>query len=331
MKKLIALFLCFALCLGLCACSGGSETQETTEVTPTQSQEEASVEKILIIGNSHSGDTFWLLQQVFDAHYDKDVMLGYLYYSGCTIIKHLKFALNDEPVYAYRRNYTGKDQGTWDDMKDVTMQQALLDQQWDVIVFQADEADRREPELNKVQRRQLEEYVEQFVPQPHVYMWNTTWPDAGDGPVHDPSWPVQPPQGYADRLRQKYGWDVVVHLTDMVTKAEKYILTDDAYEKAICPGTAVMYALLVLDRPQTDIYRDYTHLTEFGRLIASYAFYTQYTGQMVDEVKIDVVPARLRSSRLIKEGDVIVTQEMKDVILECVGYAFQNPYKVPTK
>lgn len=329
MKKLLALVLTVCLLLGLCACNSGSAPTEST--APTQSEEEASVEKILIIGNSHSGDTFWLLQRVFDAHYDKDVTLGYLYYSGCTIIKHLKFAQNNEAVYAYRRNYTGKPNGAWDDIKDVTLQFALQDQQWDVIVFQADEADRREPRLNETQRRQLEAYVEQYVPQPHVFMWNTTWPDAGDGPVYDPSWPAQPPAGYSDRLMKKYGWDVEVHLNDMLSKARDFILTDDAYEKAICPGSAVMYAILVLERPQTDIYRDYTHLTEFGRLIAAYAFYTQYTGQMVDEVRIDVVPQHMRSSRYRNAGDVIVTQEMKDVILECAGYAFAHPYDMPTK
>ena len=328
MKKIIAFILLAALLLSLCAC-GGETTSATTE--PTQSEEESRVEKILIIGNSHSGDTFWLLQQVFDAHYDKEVMLGYLYYSGCTIIKHLKFAQNNEAVYAYRRNYTGKDQGVWDDMKDVTLQLALEDQQWDVIVFQADEADRREPELNVAMRRQLESYVRQYVSPPYRFLWNTTWADAGNGPVYDPSWPAQPPKGYSDRLMQKYGWDPVVHFTDMVTKAKNHILTDDTYEKAICPGSAVLYPLWVLDRPQTDIYRDYTHLTEFGRLIAAYAFYTQYTGQMVDEVRIDVVPQRLRSSRFKNAGDVIVTQEMKDIILEAVEYSFRNPFEVPTK
>ncbi len=329
MKRILSLLLCVATLFCLFGCSNNPAPTEPT--APTQSQEEASVEKILIVGNSHSGDTFWLLQQVFDAHYDKDVMLGYLYYSGCTIIKHLRFAQNNEPVYAYRLNYTGKDQGVWDDTKAVTLEMALLDQKWDVIVFQADEADRREPNLNVAMRRQLEAYVEERVPQPHTFMWNTTWADAGNGPVYDPNWPVQPPKGYSDRLMQKYGWDPVVHFTDMVTKAKKHILTDNTYEKAICPGSAVLYPLWVLDRPQTDIYRDYTHLTEFGRLIAAYAFYTQYTGQMVDEVRIDVVPARLRSSRLIKEGDVIVTQEMKDIILEAVGYAFEHPYEIPTK
>ena len=330
MKRFFAIILCFSMCLSFCACGSG-ENAETTDTTPTQSEEEANVEKILIVGNSHSGDTFWLLQKVFEEHYDKDVMLGYLYYSGCTIIKHLQFAQNNEPVYAYRRNYTGKENGVWDDMKGVTLEVALTDQQWDVIIFQADERDRKLDNLNLAQRRQLEEYVRERLTPPYKFMWNTCWSDAGDGPVYDPSWPVQPSATYVPRLTQDYGWDPAVQFDNMVTQARDFILTDSTYEKVLCPGAAVMYAILTLERPQTDIYRDYTHLTEFGRLIASYAFYTQYTGQMVDEIKIDVVPARLRSSRLIKEGDFEVTDEMKEVILKCVGYAFEHPFEVPQK
>ena len=326
MKRIITIILCFSLCLGICACGSGENT-ETTDTTPTQSEEEAKVEKILIIGNSHSGDTFWLLQQVFDAHYDKDVVLGYLYYSGCTISEHLQFAKNGEAVYAYRRNYTGKENGTWDDMKDVTMDVALVDQQWDVIVYQAGSADYRQSNFNENERRQLEEYVDQFVPQPHISMWNNTWTQAGAGPVFESSWPVKAPSGYVDRVNK--GFDPATDFSSKLELVKNHIATDEHYEKVLTPGTAVMYALLEMERPQTDLYRDYTHLTEFGRLIAAYAFFTQYTGQMVDEIKIDVVPARLRSSRYVNEGDLEVTQEMKDVILKAAGYAFAHPFEMP--
>ena len=335
------MLLCCCLCLGLWGCGGEKTAQtdptpetvqtEETEPVATEQEEEAKVEKILIVGNSHSGDTFWLLQQVFDAHYDKDVMLGYLYYSGCTIIKHLQFALNNDAVYAYRLNYTGKDRGVWDDTKNVTLAAALADQKWDVIIFQADEGDMRLESLNLSQRRQLEDYVRDYLTEPYVFMWNTTWSDAGNGPVYDPSWPVQPSATYAERLTRDYGWDPARQFDNMVTQAKNYILTDDTYVKAICPGAAIMYTILTMELPQTDIYRDYTHLTEFGRLIASYAFYTQYTGQMVDEIRIDVIPQRLRSSRFKTAGDVVVTQEMKDIILEAVGYAFEHPFEVPQK
>lgn len=91
------------------------------------------------------------------------------------------------------------------------------------------------------------------------------------------------------------GFDPATAFNDSLTTVRDFILTDGAYEEAVCPGAAVMYAILALELPQTDIYKDYTHLTEFGRLNAAYAFYTQ------------------------------------EVILECINYAFEHPFEVPTK
>lgn len=332
MKKVLAAALCFVTLFALFGCGSQAAPAETTEPKPTQSQEEAKVEKILIIGNSHSGDTFWQLQQVFDAHYGKDVMLGYLYYSGCAIAQHIQFATNDDPVYAYRLNYTGKEGGTWNDIKDVTMKMALKDQAWDVIVLQAaGKVDSKKDQLNLADRRALEEYVRQYVPQPFVFMWNTTWANPADGELFSPDWPVQPPAGYVDTLKANYNWDPKIQFAQTVANATNYILTDDTYVKAMCPGAAIMYSIFVQERPQTEIYRDYTHLTDFGRLMASYAFYTQYTGEKVSEIKIDVIPARLRQTRFQKEGDLVITDEMKAIILEAVNYAFDHPYEVPTK
>ena len=69
MKRLISYLLCLITAFSLCACGGTTtaEPTETTEPKPTQSLEEQQVEKILIIGNSHSGDTFWQLQEVLQS------------------------------------------------------------------------------------------------------------------------------------------------------------------------------------------------------------------------------------------------------------------------
>ncbi len=100
---------------------------------------------------------------------------------------------------------------------------------------------------------------------------------------------------------------------------------------AVCPGAAIMYAIFAMERPQTEIYRDYTHLTDFARLMAAYAFYTQHTGEKVTEIKIDTVPTSLRIARYMSQGDLIITDEMKQIILEAVNYAFDHPHEVPSK
>ena len=331
MKRLIAYLLCLITAFSLCAC--GSNTAEpsepTTEPRPTQSSEEQQVEKILIIGNSHSGDTFWLLQEVFDAHYEGQIRLGYLYYSGCTIAQHVKFSSNNEPVYIYRTITNGED--NWTEVRDATMEYALKDQQWDVIVLQGAGADRKKDQYNLADRRTLEAYVEKYVAQPFTFIWNSTWANPNDGPVFAPDWPVQPPAGYVDNLKNSYGWDAKVQFSGVISAMNDYIVTDNTYTKVLSPGTAIMQAVFMQERPQTEIYRDYTHLTDFARLMASYAFFTQYTGQKVDEIKIDTIPAGLRIPRYQGEGELIITDEMKAIILEAVNYAFDNTFTVPSK
>ena len=330
MKKLFCLLLCAATVFSLYACSGtAAEPTETTEPKPTQSPEEQQVEKILIFGNSHSGDTFWQLQEVFDAHYEGQVRLGYLYYSGCTIAQHVKFSSNNEPVYAYRTITNGEDQ--WTEVKEATMDYALKDQQWDVIVLQGAGADRKKDQYNLTDRRTLEAYVEKYVAQPFTFVWHSTWANPNDGPVFAPDWPVQPPAGCVDNLKVSYGWDAKVQFSGAISALNDYIRTDDTYTKVISSGTAIMQAVFVQERPQTEIYRDYTHLTDFARLMASYAFFTQYTGQRVAEIKIDVIPACLRQARFQSQGDLVITDEMKAIILEAINYAMDEPFRVPTK
>ena len=51
------------------------------------------MEKILIIGNSHSNDAFWQLFEVFKAQApEQKVLIGILYYSGCQLARHVEFA-----------------------------------------------------------------------------------------------------------------------------------------------------------------------------------------------------------------------------------------------
>jgi len=332
-KRIVSIALAGVLTVAMTACAGKPQPTElpteTTEPPVTQSPEEQKVEKILIIGNSHSGDTFWQLQQVFDAHYDGEVVLGYLYYSGCTVGQHVKFAYGDQRVYIYRRNFTNNpDGGRWVEYKDADMKTALLDQQWDTIVLQAGRAD-LDQTLNQTGRRLLEDYVNQHIPTPHRFMWNRTWSNPTYEPFYNGEWRVKAPVGLKEQLTLLYGFNPATQFAQGTELVKKNILPDDTYEKILSPGTAIMYCILEKGMEDLEIYRDYTHLNDFGRLIAAYAFYTQFTGQKVTEIKIDVIPAHLRSTRYIPEGDLVITQEMKDTILEAVNYAFDHPLEVP--
>ena len=66
MKRFLAMILALALCLGLCACGGGSATEDTTPTEPTvEKVEDDGVMRILVIGHSR-------------------VMAAYVWYCGIT-------------------------------------------------------------------------------------------------------------------------------------------------------------------------------------------------------------------------------------------------------
>ncbi len=82
---------------------GTTEEQTEPEVIPSGSI------KILAIGNSFSTDCMqYLWQMLRGAGYD-EVILGNLYYGGCSLAQHLGFARADSESYTYYKNTNG----TW--------------------------------------------------------------------------------------------------------------------------------------------------------------------------------------------------------------------------
>ena len=60
-----------------------------------------------------------------------------------------------------------------------------------------------------------------------------------------------------------------------------------------------------------------------------------YRGKTVNEtaeaIGIDSIPAKLRHSRFEKEGDLILTDEMKQVLLRAANYSLEHPFSMPEK
>ena len=288
---------------------------------------EEKVLKIMIVGNSHSNDTFWLLQKVFaDQMPDQEVMLGVMYYSGCSVSRHVKFATENKNVYRYYSNIDG----VWNTTEDATMDTGLCDQAWDVVVFQGGSGDAAN-EYNLTGRRALEQIVKERVAQPYKMMWQITWPSPDDPTFYSAEYPVQPPAGWVENLQNNYDHDTFKQFAVMIDKAKSYLVEDETYEKVISSGAGVMYAHAALDIPQTALWRDYTHLSDFGRLIAAYSFYAQFTGNAVSEINIDVIPSALRQKRFRAEGDLIITEEMKNVIIAAANHALEEPWTTPAR
>lgn len=330
MKHALSLILSVLLLISLlggCANESSKTQTKASQPVSTESQEEAKTLKILIVGNSHSGDTFWLLKEVFSDQYHGDVALGYLYYSGCTISQHVDFGSNQKYVYEYSYN----DHGEWKTNKSYDLLSALRDQAWDYVVLQPGKRDYTE-NMNLEKRRILEIMVKENVKHPYKLIWHVTWANPEEDKFFSPDWPYQKaPDGYKDYLVKTYGLNAEVQFQDYITKNVSAILSDDTYDKKICTGTAIMQALWMQKRASDEIYRDYTHLTDFARLIAAYSFYAQFTGEPITEIGIDTVPVRLRHNLFMKFGDLQITEEMKQVILGAANYALEHPWEVMRK
>jgi len=328
-KRLFTMVLIAALAFSLFAGCSNASAGETTAPSeaplitePTQSPEEEKVLKIMIIGNSHSNDTFWLLHNVFaDQMPDQEVVLGIMYYSGCTVSKHVQFAAAKQKVYEYHCNIDG----VWNTAKSVSLDTGLSDQAWDIVVFQGGRGD-TENQYNLTGRRALEQIVKNHVAQPYKMMWQITWPSPDDPKFFSADHPVQPPAGWVEYLQNNYDHNTFKQFGVMVDKPNPYLLEDETYEKVISVGAGIMHAHAAVNVPQAALWRDYTHLSDYGRLIAAYTFYAQFTGNAVSEVNIDVIPAALRHWRSRGEGDLTVTEEMKQAIIASANHALKDPW-----
>lgn len=329
MKRLLCLLLTVLMVLAaFSGCGDRTASPESTQApTPTQSPEDEKALKILVIGNSHGNDTFWLLHEVFaDQMPEQEVVLGALYYSGCSVTKHVKFATENQYVYDFHRN----SDGTWETMSETNMETALRNQAWDIIVFQGGRGD-QDKEYNLSGRRTLEQYVSERVVQPYKMMWHITWPSPEEPTFFDPSYRVQPPSGWVEYLQTNYDHDTFKQFTYMTDKAKEYLIPDETYEKVICSGAGIMHAHAASGVPQLELWRDYTHLSDYGRLIAAYSFYAQITGNAVTEINLEKIPASLRQKYARAEGDLIITEEMKQVIIAAANHALEDAWTAPAR
>ncbi|MBR3837557.1 MAG: DUF4886 domain-containing protein [Clostridia bacterium] len=346
MKRILSLLLAVLTVLPLFVSCGQSElaveetvTEETVtkeenaeEVTTAdevgmepQSDYEKGITRILIIGSSGSNDVFFQLGRVFYAQGfgGKKYTLGFLYYSGGEFPEHVEFSSMNKPVYDYYKT-SGE---AYVREEECTMKRALGDEAWDVIFLHPGGVDLKSEDLNLSFRRKIEAYVNEHVPTEHAFGVHLRCPNPTEDEIFSDHWWRKAPAGYRDNLVKTYGENYFLPQFLATTESMKRnVLDDPTYEYAICTGAGIVYAHKVLGVAQTALYRDYTHLSDLGRLLASYCFYVQFTGEAIDEVKLDKLPAKARQSHYQSEGDLILTEDLKYIIKTCANYALEHPW-----
>ena len=340
-----------------------SDIQLPGTVKAVQTQEEGTL-KVLVLGNSHGLDATNLLYEVFHqereaGNHNKDVLIAALYYSGCTVSQHHNYLMNNEKVYTYHKNDGSQPNRAWV-VKDATCLDALQDEQWDVILMQQMNTNAaRESYYKSADWKYVADYLLNNQDNTPVLGFHLTWANPDDYKLYlndDAPYKIStgasgvtnwrnshqntfkdPNTGlyeqdimYAEimRLTQKY----LVDSTDWLGKDyfdERYIMNS---------ATPVHYAQNVLGRTHEHIYRDYTHMNDYGRLICAYQWYAQLMGlEELSEVNTDVIPKVLKHknskypSATDGNGDYIVDAQMKSDLIASVNWALKNPFNLPTK
>ena len=306
--------------------------------------EEDQVLRILSIGQSHSQDAIWLLQEVLQAERPDDQFYIAECIRSVTMVDHVQNAKTDNPIYTYYVNTSG----AWvEENSAATIRQALKAQRWDMVII--NESCRYlglESTMKKGYVHEMAQFVHDQIGYDFQLMYNWHWTIPVSQVFYMEGFEPAASSGFWSNYQRDYQANREVHYNAMKAMVEKYIETDELIDGIFYTGTTIQYATEVLGMPEAELsgentpklhqqltdrsmYRDYIHLSDYGRLFAAYQEYAQIYGlDHIEEVNVDVIEAHLRQWRWVPEGDVPLTQEMKDAIIESVNYTLQHPKEI---
>ena len=202
--------------------------------------------RILGVGNSFTDDGMMYLPELLEAAGIRNVVLGRLYYPGCSLRQHCEFDAADAPKYTYYKS----ERNRWTTVSEAaTLREAVGDERWDVLVVQQSSAYSGIYTSYHPWLERLIERVRFYCPNAGACVaWQMTWA-YGSGSAHGafPKYDNDPQQMYA----------AVVHVARRVTE-------ECGIETVIPTGTAIQNLRAgEFNNPPSDFTRDGYHL-DFG-------------------------------------------------------------------
>jgi len=301
-----------------------TESQESTETLPEETKTSL---KVLTIGHSLAVDSCYMLSLIAAAEGYDELTVGTLYYSGCTLSRHVKFMSTDAREYNLYLSNSADVSVVRQTMENVTMGEAVRYLDWDVIVLQGGPFEfAAEPNLCVGYIQTLQKFVNDNKLNPNaVFAWHMFWPIATD-PELMATHPTQP-NPYAARYEMLFNTDRNKYYAASAECVSKYILTDDTFSFVLPSGTAMENAMSSY-MTEKDLLRDFGHATDLGRLIAGYTWYCTLRGiDALEEIKLNTIPKAYFKSTVSSE-DRVLTDHEKALILESVNNALKNPLQV---
>ena len=319
-KKVLALTLAAVAVLGCFTACGAGKPAETTAPAVTEPAEEAGVLKVLTLGHSLSNNANFMLNAVAHAEGYKEMKVGFLYYSGCPLKKHVEFLTNNSPEYVLYVSSTETPNEPAAAMENVTMLDAIKFDYWDIIVMQGGVFELAKPEtFTNGDIQTIQKYVNEHKRNPNaVFYWNLPWAFATD--------PALQNEGYAKQYLP-YGNDRRTLFNTFCKNVQDHIVPDETFVKFIPSGAAVENAISSYMK-ESDILCDYAHAGDFGRLIAAYTYFCVLTGvDKLEEIKLDAIPKKFVKTSDVP-GERVLQDYDKALILESVNNALANPYQI---
>lgn len=248
--------------------------------------------KILAIGNSFSQDAVeQYLWNLADAD-NSNVIIGNLYYGGCSLEQHWDFLVNNKSSYSYRKIVDGAKVDT----PQFSLPEALADEDWDYVSFQQASHFSGMPLTYAPYLDNLIAYVRQHVKKSAKFIFHSTWAYAGNS-KH---------KGFANYSgSQEVMYDEIIATTQLVMDAYNFDIL-------IPSGTAIQNA-----RTSTlgdTMNRDGFHLNlTYGRYTAACTWYEAI-------FKKSVV-----GNKYAPEG---MTALQKDIAQKSAHEAVMHPYEI---
>lgn len=280
--------------------------------------------KILTLGHSLALDSAHMLNLVADAEGYEGLTIATLYYSGCPLYKHVKFMTEDAAEYSLHLSSTDTPDQAPTKISGVTMKYALEYDDWDIVIMQGGVFEiAKHNTYTNGDIQLIQNYVNKYNPGA-IFAWNVTWvpPTTESLQNQYPKSPNTYISGYA-----AYDNDRSVMYGYVMECVQAYIETDSTFIYVIPAGTAIENALSS-HLEETDIYRDYVHMNDLGRVIAAYTWYCTLAGiDHLDEIQLDAIPVAFFKTTTGEE-DRVLTDEEKRIILEAVNNALADPYNM---
>ena len=290
--------------------------------------------KILTLGHSLAVDSGHMLNLVAAAEgFEGQLDVATLYHSGCPLSRHAANLEGDIVDYNLYLSSTATADQPPVIQKGVTMRQALVHDNWDVIIMQG--ANREfitDDGFTNGNLQKIKDYVNLHKTNPNaVFGWHMHWIGPTDLELLT-RYEIQtgkPEENNGHKnFYKKFNFDRQAAYEAVVTTTERFIPADESFRYLIPTATTVQNAVSSY-LGERGYYRDYAHAGDLGRLIVAYTWYCVLTGKKaLTQVKVDAIPVAFLRSTEDKTAPRPVTEKEKLVLMESVNNALANPFRM---